>query len=129
MNRVQKPIGEIKSAKNQPFFSVFNLMTSHQSRSMVWPYSVFKKHVQSQLSVSEIHDPKEAPVPQYYPDTDVVRKNIARYYDCVTVMDKQVGEIIRQLEDDGLADDTIIFSFRSWLLACLVIKGFCMTPV
>ena len=100
-----------KRKKNQPFFSVFNLMTSHQSRSMVWPYSVFKKHVQSQLSVSEIHDPKEAPVPQYYPDTDVVRKNIARYYDCVTVMDKQVGEIIRQLEDDGLADDTIIFFF------------------
>ena len=26
-------------------------------------------------------------------------------------MDKQVGEIIKQLEDDGLADDTIIFFF------------------
>ena len=55
--------------KNQPFFSVFNIMTSHQSRTMVWPYSVFKKHVQSKLSASEIHDPKNAPVPEYYPDT------------------------------------------------------------
>ena len=33
--------------KKKPFFSVFNLMTSHQSRSMVWPYERFQKEVQS----------------------------------------------------------------------------------
>ena len=97
--------------KNQPFFSVFNIMTSHQSRTMVWPYSVFKKHVQSKLSASEIHDPKNAPVPEYYPDTPLIRKNIARYYDCVTAMDKRVGEIMSQLKEDGLVNDTIVFFF------------------
>ena len=100
-----------KRGQGQPFFSVFNIMTSHQSRSMVWPYSVFKKHVQSKLSATEIHDPKKAPVPDYYPDTPLIRKTISRYYDCVTVMDQRVGEIMSQLREDGLADNTIVFFF------------------
>jgi len=97
--------------KGQAFFSVFNLMTSHQSRTMVWPYEQFVSDVQSRLSADEIHNPNKAPVPPYYPDTPVIRKTIARFYDCVTAMDKEVGEILQQLEDDGLADDTIVFFY------------------
>ncbi len=97
--------------KTQPFFSVFNLMTSHQSRSMVWPRAKFVSDVQSRLTADEIHDPKEAPLPPYYPDTPVVRRELARYYDCVTAMDKDVGQILKQLEEDGLADDTIVFFY------------------
>ncbi len=95
----------------QPFFSIFNLMTSHQSRSMVWPYDQFQAEVQSKLSADQIHDPLRVPLPPYYPDTPLVRKTQARYYDCVAVMDKQVGEILKQLDDDGLADDTIVFFY------------------
>ncbi len=40
--------------KNQPFFTVINLMESHQTRSMVWSYPQFQKEVQSHLSDSEI---------------------------------------------------------------------------
>ena len=97
--------------KNQPFFSVFNLMTSHQSRAMVWPYDKFKKEVQSKLTASEIHDPKKITLPPYYPDTEIIRKTQARFYDCVTAMDKEVGQILKQLKDDGLADDTIVFFY------------------
>ncbi len=97
--------------KGQAFFSVFNLMTSHQSRTMVWPYEQFVSDVQSQLDSSEIHDPAKAPVPPYYPDTPVIRKTIARFYDCVTAMDKEVGAILQQLEDDGLAENTIVFFY------------------
>ena len=96
---------------DQPFFSVFNLMTSHQSRSMVWPYQQFVSEVQSRLPADEIHHPEMAPVPPYYPDTPIVRKTLARFYDCVTVMDKEVGAILRQLEEDGLAEDTIVFFY------------------
>ena len=95
----------------QPFFSVFNLMTSHQSRTMVWPYDKFKSEVQSKLPKNHIHDPAKASLPPYYPDTPVIRKTVARYYDCVTLMDRQVGEILSQLEADGLADDTIVFFY------------------
>lgn len=97
--------------KDQPFFSIFNLMTSHQSRTMVWPYEQFQKEVQSRLDEDEIHDPAKAPLPPYYPDTPVIRKTLARYYDCVTAMDKEVGAILAQLEEDGLADNTIVFFY------------------
>jgi len=97
--------------KKQPFFSIFNLMTSHQSRSMVWPYERFKRDVQSRLSVSEIHDPTKVPLPPYYPDTPLIRRELARFYDCVTAMDKEVGVILQQLEDDGLEDNTIVFFY------------------
>ena len=36
---------------------------------------------------------------------------MARYYDCVSVMDQNVKRILDQLEDDGLADDTIVFFY------------------
>jgi N-sulfoglucosamine sulfohydrolase len=48
-------------------------------------------------------------LPPYYPDTPVVRRDWARYYDLITLMDKEVGRILQQLEVDGLAEDTIVF--------------------
>ena len=96
---------------DQPFFSVFNLMTSHQSRTMVWPYEQFQSDVQSRLSADEKHDPGTVPLPPYYVDTPVVRRELARYYDCVTAMDQEVGRILEQLESDGLADNTIVFFY------------------
>jgi len=95
----------------QPFFSVFNDMVTHQSRSMVWSYEQFQKRVQRLLKPEERHDPAKAPLPPYYPDTPIVRRTLARYYDCITAMDKNVGKLLRQLEDDGLADDTIVFFY------------------
>jgi uncharacterized sulfatase len=78
---------------------------------MSWGYEQFQEEVQSRLSADEIHDPDRAPVPPYYPDTPVVRKTLARYYDCITAMDKNVGRILAELEEDGLADDTIVFFY------------------
>jgi len=100
-----------RTDKTQPFFSIFNLMTSHQSRSMVWPYERFKKEVQSKLSASEIHDPAKTPLPPYYPDTPLIRREVARFYDCVTAMDKEVGDILKQLEKDDLSKNTIVFFY------------------
>ncbi len=97
--------------ENQPFFAVFNDMTTHQSRSMVWPYEKFLKEIRSQLTESERHDPAKAPLPPYYPDTPITRRTVARYYDCISVMDKNTGKILKQLEEDGLADNTIVFFY------------------
>ena len=98
-------------AGQQPFFAIFNDMTTHQSRTMVWPYEKFQKDIQGKLAADERHDPATAPLPPYYPDTPVTRRTVARYYDCISVMDKNTGEILRQLEEDGLADDTIVFFY------------------
>ncbi len=84
-------------AEGQPFFAVFNLMTTHESQ--IWPK-------EGEVLVT---DPAAVTVPPYYPDTPVVRADIARHYDNIARMDAQVGEILQQLEDDGLADNTIVF--------------------
>jgi len=83
--------------EGQPFFSVMNLTISHESQN--WPKKGEKL----------THNPAEAIIPPYYPDTPVVRENLARYYDNVTKMDEQAGEILRQLQEDGLADSTIVW--------------------
>ena len=98
-------------APGQPFFSVFNLMTTHQSRTSVWTHEQFEQEVGSTLEAHERHAPEKVPLPPYYPDTPEVRRSMARYYDCITAMDKQVAQILAELEEDGLADDTIVFFY------------------
>ena len=98
-------------APGQPFMAVFNLMETHQSRLSVWPESQFESEIGRQLSKAERADPAKVPVPPFYPDLPATRKAMARLYDCITVMDRRVGELLKQLEDDGLADDTIVFYY------------------
>lgn len=81
----------------QPFFSVFNFNQSHES----------SLHKRMPLTT----DPKKVRVPAYLPDTPEVRADLAQYYDRVSAADAAVGEVLKQLEADGLADDTIIFCY------------------
>ena len=93
----------------QPFFSIFNLMTTHQSQVR---YSREKwTEISAQLRPEERHFPGQMKLPPYYPDTPDVRLNMATLHTQVTRMDKQVGEYLAQLETDGLAEDTIVFFY------------------
>ncbi len=85
--------------KNKPFFSVFNIGTTHESR--LW------KNDNLPLSVN----PDDVSVPPYLPDNEATRKTIARHYSNVELMDAEVGAFINQLKEDGLYDNTIIFFY------------------
>jgi len=90
--------------EDQPFFSVFNYGISHEGHG----------NRLSEADVAELemhHRPEEAQVPPYFPDTETFRTLWAHYYDLITVLDKRVGELLQQLENDGLAKDTIVFFF------------------
>ena len=87
--------------KSQPFFSVFNLEVTHESQS--FPTSPARKGKPPVTRAADVR------VPPYYPDTPAVRDELARMYDNIQDMDAQVAEILRQLEEDGLADNTIVF--------------------
>jgi uncharacterized sulfatase len=91
----------------QPFFSVFNIMTTHESQIRLEDEQFAR--LTASLAPAARHDPALARIPPYYPDTPLVRKDWARYYDLISVMDGQVKVILQQLEDDGLADRTIVF--------------------
>ena len=56
-------------------------------------------------------DRAKVPVPPYYPDIPLVREEIAHHYDCLIKTDEQIGEILAELEKDGLTDSTLIFCF------------------
>lgn len=84
--------------EDQPFFSVFNFGITHESQ--VWRQSDKPLLIPSALDV---------PIPPYLQDTDISRGNIRQVYSNVVAMDRQVGEILTQLEEDGLLDSTVIF--------------------
>ncbi|MBO0863294.1 MAG: sulfatase-like hydrolase/transferase, partial [Chloracidobacterium sp.] len=93
--------------KSQPFFAVFNIMVTHESQVRA-PDAQYKKNT-ARLKPEQFHDPAKATLPPYYPDTPLVRKDWARYYDNITAMDYTVADILKQLDDDGLADNTVVF--------------------
>lgn len=83
----------------QPFFSIFNFMVSHESQ--VW----MREH--EELLVR----PEEVSVPPIYPDDSLTRRVLARFITNAMRMDKQVGEVLAQLKEDGMYENTIIFFF------------------
>lgn len=99
-----------KRKSDQPFFSVFNFVSTHQGQ-INGSDEEFIATYGSKLKPEERHDPAKVSLPPYYPDTPFVRKVWARYYDLITFMDKQVGDLLGQLEADGLANNTIVFFF------------------
>ncbi len=82
----------------QPFFAVFNSVKSHESQIRKRPHQ-------------QIHDPAKVRVPAYHPDTPEVRQDWAQYYDVVSEADADAGRRLKELEDDGLAEDTIVFYY------------------
>ena len=84
----------------KPFFAIFNHTISHESQ------------IRNKISpANRIHDPAKVNLPAYHPDTPEVRKDWAQYHDRITMMDKLVGKNLRELEEAGLADDTIVFYY------------------
>ena len=57
------------------------------------------------------HDPAKVKLPPYHPDTKDIRHDWARYYDVIERMDAWVGEKLKELEDAGLADNTIVIYY------------------
>lgn len=90
----------------QPFFAMFHGMVTHESQL----YTDEERFAQNteRLTTAQRHNPDDAPVPPNYPDTAVFRKAVARYNDLITAMDYWVGDILQQLEEDGLADNTLV---------------------
>lgn len=96
--------------KAQPFFTVMNFTSTHESQTRSNGDGV-RKPVQEALKAlpNDIrHDPAKAPLPSFYPDTPDVRADVAQHYDTMTIMDGEAGRVLKQLEEDGLADDTIV---------------------
>ncbi|MCR5880010.1 sulfatase-like hydrolase/transferase [Phenylobacterium sp. J367] len=81
----------------QPFFSVFNHMTTHESEV----FRTFEGRVK----------PEDIKVPAYLPDTLEIRRDFATYYNLIEKMDGELGAKLAELDQAGLTDDTIVFYY------------------
>jgi arylsulfatase A-like enzyme len=84
--------------EGQPFFAIFNFTVSHESQIRKRPHKA-------------VHDPAKVRIPAYHPDTPEVRTDWAQYYDQITQMDALAGKVLQELDDAGLAADTIVFFY------------------
>jgi N-sulfoglucosamine sulfohydrolase len=98
------------NSSDKPFFSVFNIMTTHQGQLNGSDQAFYEKYGRH-VPAAQRHDPERMQIPPYYPETIEIRKMWARYYDLTSLMDRRVGEILAELDQDGLADETIVFFF------------------
>ena len=113
--------------ENQPFFSVFNFTDTHES-GLFEPYGLRTAETRhyhegdrtykwgsGRLTEEEtpVHLSKDTnfDIPPYLPDTPKVRRDMWKLYNNIAEMDKQVGAVLKQLEDDGLLENTIIFFY------------------
>jgi len=86
--------------EGHPFFAIFNFTTSHES-------SIHRSIPNDKLR----HRPEDVVLPPYHPDTPEMRHDWAQYYDKVEDMDAQVGKVLQELEEAGLAENTIVFYY------------------
>ena len=96
-------------AEAQPFFAIFNLTESHESS--LFEGNITKRRKSGLIPPQPRVSPDDVFLRPYLPDLPEVRDDIATYYDMITLMDQRVGKILTTLEEQGLADDTIVFYF------------------
>lgn len=87
----------------QPFFHVQNFGRTHEGQ--------LHFSEQEMKANKTDHDPAIVPLFPYFPDTPTFRYTHAKYLDHHQEVDAQIGAFLKQLEEDGLMDETIIFYY------------------
>lgn len=102
--------------EGSPFLSVFNYDATHES-SVFMPdvravYGALQAGGPVPFTVLDhdppVVDPADVRVPAYLPDTPEIREDLAEYYTRISEMDAWLGAVLDQLEQDGLADSTVV---------------------
>lgn len=120
--------------QDQPFFSVFNFTETHES-GLFEPYGfrqIETRHYRAGDTTyhwvknglpdaknrtaepeTPIHISKDTKfdIPPYLPNNKVTQRDMWKLYNNIAEMDRQLGAVLKQLEDDGLLENTIIFFY------------------
>ncbi len=87
-----------KRKEGQPFFAQIQLSVTHRG---IWWEQI------SKISSDPV-DQNKVSLPPYLPDHPAIRKDWASYLDQIEAADAQVGEILKRLEREGLANNTVV---------------------
>jgi arylsulfatase A-like enzyme len=83
---------------HEPFYAQVNFSETHRGRA----WNTAHEHIERTA------DPDAVVVPPYYPDHPVIRADWAQYLNTVMALDRKVGFVLDRLEEDGLADRTVV---------------------
>lgn len=84
-----------------PFFHCFTTNKCHES-SLHFPEA-------DKDTLKTGHDPSAVHLYPSHPDTELFRYTYARHYDEISAIDQMLGQMMTQLEEDKLLDDTFVF--------------------
>jgi len=87
---------------DQPWFVVMNYYNTHMSRVTNYPLDERANRTVGKQDVR---------VPGYLPDNDTIRDDLAWHYEFVKKLDDWFGNVMGDLENKGLDENTIVFFF------------------
>lgn len=82
--------------KGQPFFAQIQIYNPHRP---------FKRDTLNPIN------PDLVQLPPYLPNHELARKDWAYYLESVQLVDQEVGKILKELEKDGVLENTLVFFF------------------
>ncbi|RIV80137.1 sulfatase [Aurantiacibacter xanthus] len=103
--------------EGQPFFAMVNIMETHESWTFPLDLAPDAHPMAARLGAQlrealtgrrQIHDPADVVVPPYLPDTPLVRAELAQMLDNIYYYEQTVARLLAELEEDGLADNTVV---------------------
>lgn len=101
----QASYNSIKRKKGQPFFAVFNTVTSHMGRVRTFHTDGRRDYTQEGIY------PHQLTLPSYVPDLPEMRSDYAGHLEAVQDVDKWLKIYLDDLKAKGLDDNTIVFFF------------------
>ncbi|QUI21605.1 sulfatase-like hydrolase/transferase [Vallitalea pronyensis] len=113
----EKVVKELKHAWNRrtegkPFFFMHTYAVTHQSK---YGYPGTPKEHRRQIiprtKPEHYRDRNNLHIPRYHVDNPNTKEIWGQYHECITAMDRMIGETIYEMKEDGIFNNTIIFFF------------------
>ncbi len=86
---------------HQPFYAQINFPETHRGHEWNTAHKELARRA----------DPEKVELPPYYPDHPVARADWAQYLNTVMALDKKIGRVLKKLDEEGLAENTIVIFF------------------
>ncbi|MCQ2184118.1 MAG: sulfatase [Bacteroidales bacterium] len=100
--------GERNGANHGQIFELFKEYMEGRDTTRPFCVEVNYSDPHRPYDAPSVHNPAKLHLPGHFPDTKLVREDLAAYYDEIYRMDSDVGQVLAYLEDHGLKENTLI---------------------
>ncbi len=81
-------------AEGQPFFAQLTFQKTHRK---------WHRDAENPIGIDEVK------LPPYYPQSDLAKRDWANGLESAQIVDREIGEVLKRLEEEGLAENTLVF--------------------